>query len=247
MTLCIECCVDTIESAHAARSGGADRIELCADLADGGTTPSHGAITVICEQLDVPVVVLVRPRGGGFVYASDECMVMRRDVQHARALGARGVAVGALTANGDVDTFVLDTLREAARDMDVTFHRAFDVCRDPFRALETLMEHGVTRVLTSGQRATAWDGRELIAQLVRQAAGRIVIMAGGGVDETNAAELVSATGVTEIHVRGTREIDEQLVFHQHAVPFRKALPGDERVRRVTDAERVRAIRVAVAT
>ncbi len=243
----IEACVDTLQSAHAAQSGGAGRIELCADLADGGTTPSHGIIATVTEQLEIPVVVLVRPRGGGFVYSAEECVIMRREVQHARALGARGVAVGALTANGDVDTFTLETLREAARDMDVTFHRAFDVCRDPAAALETLVQLGYTRVLSSGQRATAVEGKDLLAELVRQAAGKIVIMAGGGVDETNAAGLVHDTGVTEIHVRGTRELTEPISFHDHPVPFRKALPDNENVRRVTDAERVRAIRAAVAS
>ena len=245
MTL-IEACVDTLASAHAAEEGGADRIELCADLADGGTTPSHGTITVVTEQLDIPVVVLIRPRGGGFVYTAAECAIMRRDVQHARALGARGVAVGALTPNGDIDTFTTETLREAARDMDVTFHRAFDVCRDPFAALEALQRIGVTRILTSGQRASAVEGAALLAELVRRAAGKIGIMAGGGVDEANAAELVRSTGVTEIHVRGTRQLTEQVVFHDHPVPFRKALPDDETVRCVTDVERLKAIRTALA-
>ncbi len=244
MTL-LEACVDTLASARAAVEGTADRIELCADLADGGTTPSHGTIAVVTEQLDIPVVVLIRPRGGGFVYSPEECAIMRRDVQHARALGARGVAVGALTAKGDVDTFTMETMREAARDMEVTFHRAFDVCRDPYAALEVLQRLGMTRILTSGQRASAVEGKEVLAELVRSAAGKIVIMAGGGVDETNAAELVRDTGVTEIHVRGTRALTEQVVFHEHAVPFRKALPADENVRLVTDAERLRAIRRAV--
>ncbi len=242
----IEACVDTIESAHAAVQGGADRIELCADLADGGTTPSHGAITVVTEQLEIPVVVLIRPRGGGFVYSADDCAAMRRDVQHARALGARGVAVGALTAKGEIDTFTLETLREAARDMEVTFHRAFDACRDPGAALQLLMRYGVTRLLTSGQRASAWEGRDVIADLVRQAAGKIVIMAGGGVDESNVAELVRTTGVTEVHVRGTREVPGQVVFHDHPVPFRKALPENEQMRRVTDPDRIAAVRAAVA-
>ncbi|MEP6590264.1 MAG: copper homeostasis protein CutC [Gemmatimonadota bacterium] len=240
----IEACVDTVQSALNAQAGGADRVELCDNLADAGTTPSHGTIAAALERLDIPVFPIIRVRGGGFVYDADEIEVMRRDVYHARELGCPGVVIGALTDQGEIDQTAVLALRDAAGEMAVTFHRAFDVCADPILALETLIDLGVDRILTSGQRATAWEGRETIAALRRQAEGRIIIMAGGGVDESNAAELVRATGATELHVRGTMPWREIVIFHDDPVPFRRNLPEDETVRYVTDPVRIGAIRAA---
>lgn len=240
----IEACVDSFPSALAAQRGGADRIELCADLADAGTTPSSGTIACTLERLTIPVFPIIRARGGGFVYDADEIEVMRRDVIQARALGVQGVVIGALTADGRVDAEAVAQWLEAARGLPVTFHRAIDVCRDAAEALETLIRLGVTRVLTSGGHATAWEGRATIAALHRQGGGRITILAGGAVDEHNAAELVRATGVTELHVRGTRPVHERAAWHDTPVPFRKNLPDDNGVRSVTDPERLRAIRHA---
>ena len=241
----IEACVDSYPSAVAAQLGGADRVELCDNLADGGTTPSHGALALALEQLTIPVFPIVRPRGGGFCYSADEIAVMEGDVGHAAELGAPGLVIGALTRAGDIDEETVGRLQAVAEDCVLTFHRAFDVCRDPHQALETLIRLGVQRVLTSGQRATAWEGRVLIAELVRQAGDRIVIMAGGDIDELNAADLVHETSVREIHVRGTSRVSEPMVFHGHPVPFRRPLPTDETVRSVTDPECLLAIRMAV--
>jgi len=240
----IEACVDTVQSAINAQLGGADRVELCDNLADAGTTPSHGTIVSALEALDIPVFPIIRVRGGGFVYDAAELEVMRRDVIHARELGCDGVVIGALTDQGEIDQNAVMTLREAAGDLAVTFHRAFDVCVDPVQALETLIDLGVQRILTSGQRETAWEGRELIADIRRQAEGRIIIMAGGGVDESNAADLVRATGVSELHVRGTMPWREVMNFHSEPVPFRRNLPEDETMRFVTDPVRIGAIRAA---
>lgn len=242
----VEACIDSYPSGLAAQAGGADRVELCDNLADGGTTPSHGTLAVALEHLTIPVFPIIRPRGGSFIYSADEIEVMERDVLHAAELGAPGIVIGALTAGGQVDVATVELLQAVAEDCIITFHRAFDVCRDPHEALETLIALGVQRVLTSGQRATAWEGRALIAELVQQAGDRITIMAGGDVDETNAAELVRETGVSEIHVRGTTRISESMVFHEHAVPFRRPLPSDESARSVTDPERLLAIRKAVS-
>ena len=181
----IEACVDTLTSALNAELGGADRIELCDNLADAGTTPSHGTLRLAIERLTIPVFPIIRPRGGGFVYGDADADVMAADLQHARDLGAPGAVIGAITPDGDVDVRLIGELRAMVPDMQLTFHRAFDVCRDPAGALEALIELGIDRVLTSGQ-----------------AAGRISIMPGGGVNEDNAAELVRVTGVTDIHVRG---------------------------------------------
>ncbi len=244
MPILLEACVDTTQSAIAAQNGGADRIELCDNLAEGGTTPSHGVIGMVVEHLTIPVYPLIRARAGSFVYDADEVEVMRRDVKHARWLGAHGVVIGALTAGGEVDERTVGILKDAAKDIPLTFHRAFDVCRDPVAALESLVALGIARVLTSGQRATAWEGRALIAALRQQAEGRIVILAGGGIDESNAAGLVRETGVSELHVRGTMPFRETVVFHEHAVPFRRPVSDDETTRYVTDPIRIGAIRAS---
>jgi copper homeostasis protein len=240
----IEACVDTVQSAINAQLGGADRVELCDNLADAGTTPSHGTIVSALEALDIPVFPIIRVRGGSFVYDAAELEVMRRDVVHARELGCDGVVIGALTEQGEIDQNAVLMLREAAGDLSITFHRAFDVCVDPVQALELLIDLGVQRILTSGQRETAWEGRELIAAVRRQAEGRIIIMAGGGVDESNAADLVRETGVSELHVRGTMPWREVMNFHDHPVPFRRNPAEDETMRFVTDPVRIGAIRAA---
>ena len=242
-SVAIEACVDTLTSARNAQTGGADRIELCDNLGDAGTTPSHGTLRLALEQLKLTVFPIIRPRGGGFVYDDNDVAVTRADLQHARDLGAPGAVIGAITADGDVHEAVTAALRADAPDMQITFHRAFDVCRDPHAALEMLIKLGINRVLTSGQAATAWEGRELIAALVRQSAGRIGILAGGGVNENNAADLVRLTGVTELHVRGATLRGD--AGPRSGIPFRKALPKDELARGVTDVARVAAIRRAV--
>lgn len=239
----LEACVDTLTSAHNAELGGADRIELCDNLGDAGTTPSHGVLRLALEQLKLMVYPIIRPRGGGFVYDDHDIAVMRADLRHARDLGAPGAVIGAITADGDVDEAVVATLRADAPDMQLTFHRAFDVCRDASAALETLIRLGMDRVLTSGQAEDAWEGRDMIAQLVRQGAGRITILAGGGVNEDNAAALVEHTGVMELHVRGAT-LRRDAGPHR-GISFRKALPKDELARGVTDAKRIAAIRSAV--
>jgi len=244
--LIIEACVDTVQSAIAAQQGGADRIELCDNLMDGGTTPSHGMLGVTLEQVTIPVFPIIRLRGGAFTYDAGEIEVMRRDVKHARWLGAQGVVIGALTPDGDIDQAAVHTLQESAKDLPVTFHRAFDVCRNAAEALETLIRLGVQRVLTSGRRNTAWEGRETIAAIRRQAEGRIVVLAGGGIDETNAAEIVRDTGVGELHVRGTMPFRETVTFHADPVSFRRPAAPDDELRFVTDPIRIGAIRSAAA-
>src|SRR5256714_14191101 len=179
----VEACVDSIESALAAARGGAHRIELCANLIEGGTTPSAGTLAVCRARLDIPIFVLIRPRGGDFLYSAAELAVMLEDIRRAKEAGAQGIVTGVLRADGDIDTDRTRELSDAARPLQVTFHRAFDVCRDAGRALETLIALGVERVLTSGQAATALEGADTIAGLVRRAAGRIVVLSGAGVTE----------------------------------------------------------------
>ena len=202
----VEACVESVDGARAAEAGGAGRIELCAGLIEGGTTPSAGAIAEARERIAIPLFVIVRPRGGDFVYSGDELAVMRRDIASAASAGADGVVIGALTSAGRVDRAIVRELVELARPMQVTFHRAFDVTRDFADSLEALVDAGVDRVLTSGGAATAVEGMATLASLVSQAGDRIVVMAGGRITESNAAQIVRQTGVREIHVRGERTV-----------------------------------------
>ena len=203
MSILVEACVDSVASALAAQRGGASRIELCDNLVEGGTTPSAGTIALCRDRLRIPIYVMIRPRGGDFCYSPVELDVMRRDIAAAHALGADGVVLGLLRPDGTVDRRRTRALIALARPLDVTFHRAIDVARDPIAALDDLLALGVDRVLTSGQARPALAGACVIAALVERAAGRLEVLAGGGVDETNAREVVARTGVREIHVRGT--------------------------------------------
>lgn len=195
----VEICVDSVESALEAQRGGADRVELCDNLIEGGTTPSAGAISVARNILAIKLHVIIRPRGGDFLYSDVEFETMRSDIEHAKQLGADGVVIGVLDANGDVDKRRTRDLIAAARPMSVTFHRAFDVCRDPISALDTLIGLGVDRILTSGQEATAIEGIDLIAELVRRAGERVTIMGCGNLTERNISKFVAQTGVREVH------------------------------------------------
>jgi copper homeostasis protein len=241
MSLLIEACVESVESAAAAEMGGAARLELCADLLEGGTTPSAGMIGVVRERVAIGIYVLIRPRGGDFCYSDVEFDVMERDIATARRLGADGVVLGLLHPEGTVDEPRTLLLVEAARPLSVTFHRAFDVTRDAAASLEALIRIGVDRVLTSGRAKTALKGIPTIAGLVRQSAGRIVVLAGGGIDEGNARQIVTETGAGEIHLTAAVPREGRIRYRNDSVSFRKPLPPDEYVRSVTDAERVRRI------
>lgn len=240
----VEACIDSLESATAAEAGGAGRLELCAALHDGGTTPSAGTIACVAERVAIPLFVLVRPRGGSFVHSDDEIQVMLRDVRHAVRHGAKGIAVGVLKRDGTIDVANMRRLIDAAGGMPVTFHRAFDRSAHLLESLDTLAALGVQRVLTSGGAKTALDGRDALARLVEHSAGRVTIMAGGGVREENVAAIVEASGVGEVHVRTTRAQRTRL---ETATPFslRKPLPADEDAWEEIDRARVREV-VALA-
>jgi len=185
------------------------RIELCANLVEGGTTPSAGTLATCRLRLRIPIFVLVRPRGGDFLYSAAELGVMLEDIRRVKDAGAHGVVVGVLRADGTIDAERTRQLIAAARPLAVTFHRAFDVSRDAGEALETLIGLGVERVLTSGQAAAAPQGADAIARLVRRAAGRIGVLPGGGITADNVEALVRSTGVAEVHLTGavTRRSD----------------------------------------
>jgi copper homeostasis protein len=243
----IEACVDSVESAIAAEEGGAGRVELCANLIEGGTTPSDGALALCRERLGIPIRVLVRPRGGDFLYSDIDFEIMRKDVLRTKELGADGVVLGLLQADGSIDCERTERLIDAARPMGVTFHRAFDVCHDPEEALEQLVTLGVDRVLTSGQAAGAPDGISTIARLVQLAAERIGILPGGGIDETNVMDVVRGTGVREVHLRATVEVESGMMFRAPQVQIGNPPPTDDYVREVTDAGVIGRIRKMLGT
>ena len=199
LTILIEAAVESLDAALAAAEGGAHRIELCADLAHGGTTPGMQLLRQCRSQLIIPIFVLVRPRAGDFVYTDAEHRTMLERVQRAHDAGARGIVTGTLTETFEIDEHRTAELIAAARPLPVTFHRAFDACTDLVVALEQLIRAGVERVLTSGAARTAAEGAEQIRWLMTQANGRIGILAGGGIDPTNVARLVRDTAVREVH------------------------------------------------
>lgn len=197
----IEAAVEKLDEALSAERAGVDRIELCANLRDGGTTPSARLIAAVVDQIRLPVFVMIRPRSGGFVYSDAEIDAMTRDIELAEETGIAGIVTGALTADGRVDIAHTRTLVKAAAGLPVTFHRALDCAGNLMDALEQLIDIGVSRVLTSGAAATALDGAATIASLVDQARERIAIIAGGGIREHNVREVISRTGVREVHSR----------------------------------------------
>ena len=241
----VEICVDSVEGAMAAERGGADRVELCDNLLEGGTTPSAGAIKLARHNTRLGLHVIIRPRGADFLYSPVEMAVMREDILTARALGADGVVIGCLSASGDIDLVRTAELIAAARPLSVTFHRAFDMCRDPQRALEDLVELRVDRLLTSGQEASAFEGLELIAALQRQAAGRIIIMPGGGLTSRNVRRVVEATGVSEVHLSARSAVESGMQFRNARVFMGGTLRPPEFAWKSTDEQAVRGVVTAL--
>jgi len=195
----IEICIDAIDSAIAAQNGGAQRVELCANLLEGGVTPSAGLITTVRKKISIGLQVIIRPRGGDFCYNDDEFQTMKQDISVAKSCGADGIAVGLLSEDGSVDVPRTCELVGLAHPLPVTFHRAFDVATDLPKALEDVITTGSKRILTSGGKPSALEGAESLAQLVHQAAGRIIILAAGGIKGSNARQIVHETGVQEVH------------------------------------------------
>lgn len=237
----LEICVDSVESAMAAESGGAQRVELCSSLVEGGLTPSLGMLRAVRSRVTIPLHVMIRPRAGDFVYSDDEFAVMREDIQVAAEAGANGVVLGVLTRHDDVDVDHTRMLIELARPMEVTFHRAIDLTRDMVGALEQVIATGAERVLTSGGAPDAVAGRHMIGKLVQTSRGRIRVMAGGNVRPRNLREIARDSGADEYHA-GLR----------HAVPglqqegLKRVNLSDSRVdyytRSVVRASDVRALR-----
>lgn len=237
----LEICIDSVESAIAAQQGGANRVELCDNLLEGGTTPSAGTIALARQNISIDLNVIIRPRGGDFCYTDVEFEVMKYDVEQAKRLGANGVVIGLLNPDGSVDMARTAMLVELARPLSVTFHRAFDMSRDPHAALETLISLGLDRVLTTGQESSALEGLDLITELVRQAADRIIIMPGlsGAISERNVQKIITQSGVKEIHTTASTSLESQMTYRNLRSFMGGELRPPEFFRMVTDSQRVR--------
>ena len=217
MSYKFEICANSVASCIAAQEGGADRVELCAGIPEGGTTPSFGMIRNARECISIALNVIIRPRGGDFLYCETELREMVYDIQAAKELGADGLVFGCLRPDGSVDMEAMSVLMDAAGDTPVTFHRAFDHTRDPFKALEDIISLGCARILTSGCRPTALEGADLLAQLVEKAAGRIIIMPGCGVREGNIAEIARLSGAREFHFSARESVESGMFFRNPEV------------------------------
>lgn len=237
--LVLEIAANSLASALAAQEGGADRIELCENLGEGGCTPSYGTLAMARERVRIPFYVLIRPRAGDFVYDGMERDTMLRDVEMCVRLGCDGVVVGALDADGAVDMETCTALVQAAGSLGVTFHRAFDLAADPRAALAAAIALGCERILTSGARDTALQGAHAIADAVRHAAGGLGVMAGGGVTPATVREVVARTGVREVHASAKAVRASRM---QRRTDAPRGLQADHWQ---TDAAIVRALREAL--
>lgn len=238
MGILLEICADSVESAVIAQDAGAGRIELCCNLAEGGTTPSYGTIASARNNLIIKLNVLIRPRSGDFLYSDEEFDIMRRDIEMCGELGVDGIVTGILNPGGTIDIERTARLVEIAYPMTVTFHRAFDMCADPVDGLEDVIATGADRLLTSGLKNKAIDSLEMIRQLIIQAGNRLTIMPGGGIDETNAAKIIETTGAIEIHLTGRKEIDSDMIFRRKDINIGSGSLSSEFSRRIADREKI---------
>ncbi len=235
----LEICANSVESALMAQKGGAQRIELCDNIYEGGTTPSYGAISKAREVLNIDLNVIIRPRGGDFCYSELEFEIMKKDIEFAKESGVDGIVIGVLNPDGTIDMNKTKHLVELAKPMSVTFHRAFDVTKDPFKALEDIIECGCNRVLTSGQENKTMDGVSLIRKLVEKAENRIIIMPGSGINETNVQEISQKTGTTEFHASLRKNEKSKMEYRKKGIHMGGIQQIDEFEISLTDPERVK--------
>ena len=236
-----EICIDSVDGAIAAEQAGANRVELCANLLEGGTTPSLGLMETTIARTKLPVQVMIRPRGGDFLYSEIEAEMMLRDIAAAKSARAGGVVFGCLTADGKIDAKLTEKLIAAARPLSVTFHRAFDVSRDPMDSLQTLIGLGVDRLLTSGQEPSVLEGAPLIKRLIELAAGRLIVMPGGGITARNVARIIRETGANEIHFAALSETPSGMTHRNPHVFMGGELRPAEYARLVTTKVSIRSV------
>ncbi|QNI30254.1 copper homeostasis protein CutC [Alloacidobacterium dinghuense] len=236
----LEICLESVDSVIAADLGGAQRIELCANLLEGGTTPSAGTIRAARENAKIAINVMIRPRGGDFLYTDLEFASMKHDIRMVKELGADGIVLGLLRANGTVDVERTQELVDLARPLPVTFHRAIDVSRDLLEALEDVISTGAARVLTSGGQPSVVDGGPMVARMVQAAKGRIIVMPGCGIRQDNVQSILAATGASEVHIALETEIPSAMQFRKAEIPM-GGVEGREYVRFVTPEDAVRDV------
>ncbi|MDW7695118.1 copper homeostasis protein CutC [Flammeovirgaceae bacterium SG7u.111] len=238
----IEVVTDSVASCVNAELGGADRVELCDNLFEGGTTPSAGMIKLVRQKVKIDLMVMIRPRGGDFLYSPEELEVMKEDIKVAKELGVNGVVFGLLTPDGVIDKNKTKELIEIARPLSVTFHRAFDMVTDPFQALEDLIELGVDRILSSGLERSALEGVDLLKELIEKAGGRIIILVGGGIRPHNIEKIVAKTGAKECHVSGRKPVESGMRFRNGRVSMGGALQLPEYSISVVDSSVIQSFR-----
>ncbi len=238
----LEVCANSAVSAIAAQMGGAFRVELCNNLQQGGITPSHGHIVLARRELQIKLFILIRPRSGDFLYTKNEFNLMLTDIQHCIELGCDGIVTGILNTDGTVDMNRNEQIVNLAHrnGLGTTFHRAFDVCANQEKALEDIIELGFERVLTSGGKSTAMEGASVIRRLVNQAAGRIIIMPGSGINEGNIADIIRFTNVTELHSSASVTINSEM-RHRNEYIIMGGQYNDEYATTETDAEKVKRL------
>jgi len=234
----LEICVDNVESAVNAQAGGADRIELCNSLFEGGTTPSGGAISSARDNLSIDLHVIIRPRGGDFLYTDPEYDIMRRDIEICGEYGVNGIVIGILRPDGEIDVDRTAKLINLARPMTATFHRAFDMCTDPFRGLQDVISTGASRLLTSGQRNSADEGMDLISKMIKKSGTRIIIMPGSGINKSNIKKIAKSTGATEFHLSGRETTESGMIFRREGINIGET-PGFSK--KVADPQKIKNI------
>jgi copper homeostasis protein len=244
MSITVEICIDSVESALAAERGGAQRVELCSDLVEGGITPSAGLIATVRQRVKIGLQVMIRPRGGDFHYSDDEFDIMRRDIRMAKQLGANGVVLGLLDADGNVEVERTRELVELARPLNVTYHRAFDMARDLEKSLEDVIKTGADRILTSGAAVAAPDAVPVLKKLISAAKDRVIILVGGGMKPHNACAVIKATGAEEIHA-GLRTTQEGPMRFRNEKLVMGTIPGLEYNRTLVLEKDVKALVEAV--
>lgn len=241
MNFKIEICVDSVQSALLAQDAGASRVELCDNLPEGGTTPGYGTIVSARKNLSIGLHVIIRPRGGDFLYTSHEYDIMKREIDICGEAGVDGIVLGILKSDGSIDVERTARLIEVAKPMSATFHRAFDMCQDPVQGLEDIIASGAERVLTSGQKNSAAEGSGLLRELVIQAGRRIIIMPGSGIDEANIETIAKISGANEFHLSARKVVESEMIFRKDGITM-SGLPGyNEFTRKVADPEKIKTI------
>ena len=239
LKLTLEVCANSVESALMAQRGGAHRVELCDNIYEGGTTPSHGTIQLARQKINIVLNIIIRPRGGDFCYSDNEFQIMINDVELAKKAGVDGIVIGLLNTDGSVDKKRTRHLVELARPMSVTFHRAFDVTNDSFQALKDIIDCGCDRILTSGQENKAFEGVALLKKLIESSKSRIIIMPGSGINETNIQEIYDKTGATEFHSSLRKNIKSKMEYRKEGINMGSIPQIDEFEISVTDPEKVK--------